>query len=155
MTSLRSYLGDVRRGRAIASPLLVILLDGNCTRSQERKRQVLEVAERYGLAGDQVVVGVPDPHIERWFLDGPALKKGVGPEAEVHAPHYKCERQRYKIALRDAFKPTGIAPLAGGVEYASDIVPHLALDPPVCGDEALKDFANELRAALRRLRAAR
>ncbi|MHC4066546.1 MAG: hypothetical protein ACYSUI_18885 [Planctomycetota bacterium] len=151
LSSLRQYLRDVRRGYVSARPILAVVLDGNCQESKATRRKVLELADDSGLAPDQVLVGVPDPHIERWYLDQHALQQGVNAEIRIQAPGYKCERGRYKAALRKAFEPAGITPLAGGVEFASEILPHMDLEHPACGDQALKDFAYELRAALRRL----
>ena len=152
MSALERYLRDARVGRAPVQPLLVILVDGNCERSASRKRAILRLAGAQGFPADAVVVGVPDPHIERWLLDGQALKAGVDPKIAVHVPKHKCERNRYKSALREAFRGADIHPPAGGVEYSADIVPHLDLERPGCGDSALKVFADDLRAALRRLR---
>jgi hypothetical protein len=106
------------------------------------------------MGQDSIVARVPDPHIQRWFLDGAALKLGVGSAVAGALPRCKCEAGLYKKALRDAF-PAEIVPLAGGVEYAEDIMPHLDLMSPRCGDDALKDFANDLRSALRRLAGSR
>ncbi|MCK4658048.1 MAG: hypothetical protein KAV82_00870 [Phycisphaerae bacterium] len=152
LTGLRSYLHDVRKGIDISCPLVVVLLDGNCQTANARKKEVLRKAKDYGLSSDQITIGVPDPHIERWFLDAQALQQGVDHAATPSAVPYKCERGRYKAALREAFKSTGIIPLFGGVEYARDIVPHLELDQPACGDQTLHDFAHDLRLALRRLK---
>lgn len=152
VTSLKRYFLDIKKGLATADPILIIMLDGNCQGANERKQEILKYAESYGLSRDQLVVGIPDPHVERWFLDSKALQAGVDHSATATQIKYKCERDVYKKALLDSFSRAGIFPQAGGTEYADDIIPHMNLYNPACGDRALKNFVQDLRASIKRLR---
>src|SRR5262249_31307595 len=132
--AIQDYFSDLRKGLVSAQPILIMLLDGNCHGANKRKKEVLTRAARYQLSPDQLLIEVPDRHIERWFLDEKALRAAVDDAIVVDMPVYKCQRAYYKNALRKAFRAADIFPLAGGVEYAADIMPHLMLDRPSCSD---------------------
>ncbi len=130
---------------------MIVMIDGNCHGPAERKREMLDIADKLGVANDHLVFGVPDPHIERWLLDQSALQTVVRADIRVDAPEYKCERDLYKRRLREALNGVGISPLAGGVEYAATIMQHVDLMKPGCGDSQIPEFADGLRRLCRRL----
>jgi len=92
---------------------------------------------------------VPDPHIERWYLaDSRGLQQVLEANTVPQVPAYKCERGRYKQALRDAIRQTGIIAPLGGLEYGSDIAETLDLYTVGKSDASFKHFVDELRAGL-------
>lgn len=148
LDELRRFLRDVRREREQPFDLLVVAIDGDCHKYRERRDEIRAVVEQSGYSGP-VICAVPDPHIERWYLADP---RGLQQVLEVGSipkvPTYKCERGRYKQALREAIRQTGIIAPLGGLEYGSDIAENLDLYSVGKADVGFKHFVDELRAGL-------
>ncbi|MCC7352742.1 MAG: DUF4276 family protein [Anaerolineae bacterium] len=145
LSELGRFLRDVRRERDRPYDLLVVAIDGNCHGYQERREEIRTFVARSQYPG-LVVYAVPDPHIERWYLADPhgfqqALETAIVPQV----PAYKCERGRYKQALRDAIRQTGIIAPLGGAEYGSDIASALDLYTVGKADTGFKHFIEELQ----------
>ena len=148
ITELRRFLRDLGRGEVPPAPVLIVAIDGNCHGYPARSREIRDLAQRYSYPG-LLVCAVPDPHIERWYMSDPAaLQRVTESSAPVTPPEYKCERARYKNALRDAFQQSGLVPLFGGTEYATDIVAAMDLRVACGNDSSLRQFLSDLRAAL-------
>ena len=148
MGELRSFLRDVSREREQLFALLVVAIDGDCRSYQGRRNEIRAVVDQSGYPGT-VVCAVPNPHIERWYLADP---RGLQQVLEVSSipvvPLYKCERGRYKQALRDAIRQTGIIAPLGGLEYGPDIAEVLDLYTVGKVDAGFKHFLDGLRAEL-------
>jgi hypothetical protein len=148
MAELQRYLRDVRVGCAPLHLLLVVVIDGNCVSYQTKRQQIEQVKERTGYPGT-LLCAVPDPHIERWYLaDAEGFSRAIEVGEPPAPPTYKCERHRYKQALRQAFREAGIQPQLGGAEYAGEIVAQMNLYRAGQADAALKHFIDDLRVAL-------
>lgn len=105
---LRRFLRDVNHERERPFALLVVAIDGDCRGYRERRDEIRAIVEESGYPGP-VMCAVPDPHIERWYLADPRGLQQVLEVGSVPAvPAYKCERGRYKQALRDAIRQTGV-----------------------------------------------
>ena len=127
--------------------VLIAAIDGNCQGYADKRDELRHVADQAGYSRT-LICAIPDPHIERWYLvDTEALRRVIGPESHPEAPAYKCERQRYKRALRDAFLQAGIVAPLGGIEYGSDIAAALDLYTVGRADAGFKHFVDELRTA--------
>lgn len=148
MGELRSFLRDVSREREQLFALLVVAIDGNCHSYRKMRDEIGAIAEQSGYPG-LVVCAVPDPHIERWYLADPhGLQQVLEVSSVPASPPYKCERGRYKQALRDAIRQTGNIALLGGPEYGPDIAEVLDLYTVGKTDAGFKHFLDELRAGL-------
>jgi len=148
MDELRSFLRDVSREREQLFALLVVAIDGDCRSYQERRNEIRAVVDRSGYPGT-VVYAVPNPHIERWYLADPhGLQQVLEVSSIPEVPPYKCERGRYKQALRDAIRQTGIVAPLGGLEYGPDIAEVLDLYTVGKVDAGFKHFLDGLRAEL-------
>lgn len=153
LAELRNYLHDVRAGRGPLHPILIVAIDGNCTTYQAKRNEIRQVIEQVGYPGD-VVYAVPDLHIERWYLaDAEGFRQAIEGSHPPSLPPYKCERNRYKETLRQAFCTAGIRPQLDGAEYAQEIVAAMDLYRAGQNDAALKHFLDDLRATLKRFRA--
>jgi len=147
-TALRQFLRDMRRGRERPFDVLVVVLDGNCQGYAEKRNEILAIAEQTGYPAP-LVCAVPDPHIERWYLADPAaLRQVLGMEANPALPSYKCERGRYKRALREAFAQADLIALLGGAEYGPALVEAIDFYAVGRADPAFRHFVEDLRAAL-------
>jgi hypothetical protein len=148
MTELRRFLQHLERGTVPPAPILIVAIDGNCQSHATRSREIRDIVSNHHYPG-YLVCAVPDPHIERWYMADPlALQRVTESPALVIPPEYKCERSRYKNALRDAFRQGGVIPPFGGVEYATDIVAEMDLLAACRNDPSLRQFLSDLRAAL-------
>lgn len=147
-TALRQFLRDVRRGRERPFDVLVVVLDGNCQGYAKKRNEIQAITEQTGYAAP-LVCAVPDPHIERWYLADPAaLRQVIGTEAHPFLPPYKCERDRYRRALREAFAQAGFIPPLGGAEYGPELAEVIDLYAVGRTDPAFRHFVEDLRAAL-------
>jgi len=112
-----------------------------------RRKQIDDITRdiSYGI----VVLAIPSPHIERWYLlDLRALKDAVDSNIAVTLPAVKCEKGLYKELLKTAFRSVGIRPPLGGSEYGELIAGHV--DIYECGklDRGFKLLIDQLRQAL-------
>jgi hypothetical protein len=145
LDELRHFLRDVGRERERPFDLLVVAIDGDCRGYRERRDEIQDIVEQSGYPST-VICAVPNPHIERWYLADPrGLQQVLDAAVVPEVPSYKCERGRYKQALRDAIRQTGIIAPLGGLEYGAEIAE--VLDRFTVGkvDAGFKHFVDALR----------
>jgi hypothetical protein len=141
LNELRGFIREFQRGREPLPDLLVIGRDANCEGYAKMKQAVEEVLADY--PGPRIL-GIPDPHIERWLLlDSAAFKQVLGQGCS--APSYKCEKDRYKTLLTQAIREAGVKPLIGGIEYAEDLVQAMNLSRAESSDASFGHFLKDLR----------
>ena len=135
---LKQYLTDLTQ-QGGHPDLIVVATDANCSGWQQRIRDI-----DVSATVSQVVLAVPDPHIERWLLlDGAAFKSVFGKGCD--APDRKCDRGRYKHKLFTSVRATGVVPRLGGIEFAEDIVRQMDIRSAARADPSLHRFVEELR----------
>jgi hypothetical protein len=145
---LKAFLRDLVS--ATGKPdILVVVVDGNCNPKQ-KQQQVMQLLQSQTLPIPHYVIGVPDPHIERWYLEDTNALPQVLPGAKPNPPHYKCQKNLYKNALKDAIRAaTRMEPLLGGAEYgdgiASVLDPHIVSRKDGSFDKFWKDLNNALK----------
>ena len=148
LRSLRDYVRDLVHGREPFIEILVVALDSDCDAAGKR-RDALRAAD--GFAG-KIVLAIPEPHVERWFLlDPQAPARALGEGGAAALPDMKCEPNRYKQALRAAFAGMGVDPPAGGVLYGEEIADTMNLEL-ACRHADFSAFLGDLRGALRLVR---
>jgi hypothetical protein len=140
------YLKDIKRGLEPMPDILVVVIDSDCKGRNVVVNRIKQLAKGYGFPVDRVVCAVPEPHIERWYIEDQSALKRVISEVNVQKVGYKCERDRYKRALEDAIRKAGVEPLLGGAEYGDEIAS--CLDPGRL-DKSFKEFWDELRRVLK------
>ncbi len=147
----RRFVRDAQRGQEHYFDVLVVAIDGNCLGYNDKRHELEGIAERSGYPRE-IVYAVPDPHIERWYLeDVSGLSEAIGEPIHPNIPPYKCERSRYKDALRDALRQADIYAPLGGIEYGADLVEYLDLYTVAQADTGFRHFVDELRGCLTRL----
>lgn len=144
------FLRDMQRNIVAMPDILVVVLDANCVGYVQRRKLIDQVVEKYPQLGPPVVVGIPDPHIERWMMVDPVAFKKVF-SSGCTLPAIKCEKDLYKGLLRDEITRGGTVPSLGGQEYAEDIVSHLSVKS-INDENSLRLFAHELRQHLLQLK---
>lgn len=148
LDELRRFLRDVNHEREHPFALLVVAIDGDCRSYRQRRDEIRAIVEQSSYLGP-VICAVADPHIERWYLADPrGLQQVLEISSVPDVPPYKCEHGRYKQALRDAIRQTGIIAPLGGLEYGPDIAEALDLYTVGKVDAGFKHFLDELKAGL-------
>lgn len=151
VTEFKLYQQIVARSAASfsAPDLLIVGIDGNCS-TFTKARQTIRAATRAPFS-DRLVVGCPDPHVERWYLADPeSFKAVVGQRPTVGRK--KCARDFYKDALTKAVREAGHPIILRGIEFASELVTGMDLFRAGKNDRSLKAFLDDLRGKLRTLR---
>jgi hypothetical protein len=126
--------------------LLIVAHDGNCMGSVEREEELRKKVEKYmkALRG-KLIFAIPNPHIERWYLlDKRAFSRSTGIRGEPKVPTYKCRRDIYKEAVRQALAASGIRALLDGAQYGERIATNMNLHAAGKLDAGLKRFVTEL-----------
>jgi hypothetical protein len=148
VSEFRRFLKEYAAGSTTSFDILVVAIDGNCKGAMEATKHLIDIKERSGYAGN-VVYGVPDPHIEKWYMaDLNACQHVLGTTDQPVCPPYKCEKGLYKRALTTAIRSTGVTPLQGGAEYAPDIAAQMNLYDAGKRDPSLGRFIEDIRKAL-------
>jgi len=127
--------------------VLVILVDANAVGVAARRREVADIVE--GSSFPSVVVGVPDPCVERWYLDDPQSFAERFGQVERLPADSPCDE--WKRELVDAFERAGEIVITAGAEFAEEIVDGMELYRAGRADHSLRDFVDDLRAAFKRL----
>ena len=136
----KRYLRDLNQQGNGLPDLIVVATDANCKGLNER---VKEIGNQD--VSVQMILAIPDPHVERWLLlDGLAFKTVFGKGCD--APDQKCDRDRYKRRLIEAIHATGTRPTLGGIEYAEDIVQEMDINRATQVDKSFRHFVEQLRS---------
>jgi hypothetical protein len=144
-----AYQGLFREGRIVGAPdVLVVVIDGNKLGWQARKREVKAVVD--DTIFPRVVIGCPDPYIERWCLLDPRALKHIGAVPPRRKGAYKsAARDVYKNQLRESLAAGGVPVLSTEMEVAPDLVEAFDLVAVARADASFRAFVQELRIALR------
>jgi hypothetical protein len=151
----RSFLKYISRmKRHFPFDILIVASDGNCKGYVEKKHQLLGYAEKAKIAFlDKIVFAIPDPHIEKWYLNDPnGFNRALGSGVLPVLPPYKCEKGVYKKVMKDVIASSDIAPQFGGYEYGERIVEEMDLYDAGKADSSLKHFLEDIGNALQRLK---
>jgi hypothetical protein len=142
---VKEFVRELRRDRTALPDLFVVARDANCEGYSARVKEITDAVTGYQ---GQMVLAVPDPHVERWLLlDSRAFREVLG--HGCRPPDQKCDRDRYKRLLDEAVRAAGIEPLLGGVEFAEDILRLMNLDRAGTADASFGHLLRDLRSALR------
>ena len=147
------FLKDISRlDIHVPFDILIIASDGNCSGYTEKKQQLLKYSENTQFSQiDILVFAIPDPHIERWYLNDPeGFNQAIGSGALPVLPPYKCEKGRYKKVMRDAVASSDVKSQFGGYEYGEKIVDAMDLYRAIKNDASLKHFIDDLKDAFTR-----
>jgi len=149
LSEFKAWQQAVRSGFYDRRPaLLVIMIDAN-RRGWHAMRGDIERSVDPALF-PFVVIGCPDPHVERWYMADPqsfaeAIGRPPPPDPGTR------ERHVYKRLLREAIESAGQPILTDPTEYADDIVTVMDLFRAEQQQPSLGGFVTDLRAAFRRL----
>jgi hypothetical protein len=154
LTEFRDFAQHLRKMGSLEADMIVVAVDGNCSDYGAKAKQLTKCVRKTDLFADLLVLAIPDPHIERWYLlDQGALIAAVGLSRGIAPPARKCKRDYYKSILRDALREQGVNSLLGGSEFGADIARKI-LDLYAAGrqDRSFERFVGDMKAILRRAR---
>lgn len=136
------YLKELKNQKECCPNILIVVRDGDCRRHQEVKREILEKTNSI-LKGSlpAIVCAIPEPHIERWYVEDQNAFKKVLPTTDLEKWQYRCEKVYYKRILKKAIQSTGVEPSLGGAEYGEDIGNFV---DPRRMDDSFRAFWHEL-----------
>jgi hypothetical protein len=137
------------RGGTPLPDLFTVCIDANCKRYAQARQEILQVTDE-ALSG-RAVIGCPDPHVERWYMDDAASFAAVVGRAP-RVRQGKCVRDYYKTALARAVREAGHPAPLNGIEFASEIVAGMDLFRAARNDRSLSAFISSVRSVLRQLR---
>jgi len=145
VSELRTYQRALLKGAVgLERPdLLVVMIDANCKGSVPARNDILR--ETRAEAAGEILIGCPDPHIERWlFADPDCFARVVG--VDQQPGKRKCERDRYKAMLRNAVARAGHFPALGGIEFTQDLVQEMDLHQAARNEPSLGALIDGLQA---------
>jgi hypothetical protein len=147
ISELRAWQRALRKGlQTSRGDLLVVLIDANCQGWHAARHEVTAAIDT--TLFPRVVVGCPDPHVERWCLADPAaVQQVIGTNAAPDPD--KCERGLYKRILEDALLAADLPILGDPMDYAPELVRATDLYSAAKRQPSIGSFVSELRAALR------
>jgi hypothetical protein len=127
--------------------LLVVIVDANAVGVAARRAEIAEAIDLEAFPVE--VVGVPDPCVEHWLLADPtSFAKRFGEQPELPETG-DCDQ--WKAALVKVLERAGEIVTGGGGEFAEEIVEVMDLYRAGKASRSLKQFVDDLRAALKRL----
>jgi len=132
--------------------IFVVGFDANRKGVSERRKQLRTITKPLDIAlQDPIAFAVPNPHIERWYLeDQQAFNCVFGPGSAPAMPSYKSDKAFYKQILHDAIARTGRDSLLGVSAYGEDVALAVNFDV-LSNDRGFKLFRKDLCRAFRRL----
>ncbi|HYM55213.1 MAG TPA: hypothetical protein VES97_07605 [Solirubrobacteraceae bacterium] len=143
---LRAFQSVVSRSPGTPD-LLVVLIDANDVGPAARRAEIKGVLD--AAVFPEFVIGTPNPCVERWLLADPvsfAATFGVQPQiGAIRA------RPAWKNRLVQALEAAGEIVVQGGAEFAEEIIEPMSLYRAGRSDSTIQTFADDVRAALRRL----
>lgn len=146
---LRAFQSLVSR-RAGTPHLLVILVDANAAGPAARRAEIAGVLD--AAVFPEVVIGTPNPCVERWLLADPvSFSETIGVQPEIGATN---TRDAWKRRLVTALEAAEEIVVQGGAEFAEELIAPMDFYRAGQSDSTIQAFADDLRAALRRLTSA-
>lgn len=127
--------------------LLLVILDANSDGPATRRRQVQDVID--GSLFPHVVVGTPDPYVERWYFADEAVFRTVAGGSPPGVAELAHSRRARKNALRRSMEASGEFLLNDVADLAPEIVGQMDLYAAARAVPTLGQLVQDLRMALR------
>lgn len=145
LRDMRLFLRDIVSGELASPDLLILTVDADCEANTTRQR-VDDLVQQAGYNGP-LLLAVPDPHIERWYMSDPEALRTVSGSTNLPAlPAIRCRKDLFKKALRQIFVSAGINPPLGGTEYGDEIVERMDIFHARSNDGSLDRFFHDAQA---------
>ena len=150
-SELRMFLTDIQSVSTSLYQILIVATDSNCAKYTEVRVKITAIIQRAGYH-DPVVLAIPNPYIERWYvMDAEAFKSATDATVVSKLPRKHRQRYSYKKILREALLSAGIKPILGGAEYGEEIAMQIDLYKAEKADRSFGRFVRDLRRELGKL----
>ena len=146
--ALSNHLGLAATGKSAALDILLVAQDANRRGFSAVSGELRDILENGGYHG-AIVLAIPDPYIEVWYLADPqSLQTLLGAARALRTPGRGSRGRQYKVELRRVFAESGRDISSGNAEFATEIVSVMNLYRAGRNVPSLGNFINELRSAL-------
>jgi hypothetical protein len=143
---LRAYQSLISR-RPGTPDLLIVVIDSNAVGPTARRSEISQILDTHIFP--EVVIGTPNPCVERWLLADPkSFTETFGVQPVIGRP---STRDAWKNRLVTTLEAAGELLLQGGAELADEIIKPMDFYRAGKADQTILTFTDDLRHALRRL----
>lgn len=151
LQELRRFLMDIQSANTNPYQIMIVAKDSNCAKYIKARDDIMTVIRKANYHSS-VVLAIPNPYIERWYvIDPEAFKSATGARMVSRMPRKHRQRESYKKILRDALITAGIRPILGGAEYGGEIAKQIDLYKAGKSDRSFGRFATDLKREVRKL----
>ena len=151
LSELRMFLADIQSVSTSPYQILIVATDSNCAKYTAVRGNITAIIQKADYHGP-VVLAVPNPYIERWYvMDAEAFKSATGATVVSKLPRKHRQRYSYKKILREALLSAGIKPILGGAEYGEEIAMQIDLYKAGKADRSFGRFVHDLRKEIGKL----
>lgn len=145
LSELRMFLADVQSAATNPYQILIVATDSNCARYTKVRNDITTIIQKADYHSP-VVLAVPNPYIERWYvMDPEAFKSATGATVVSKLPRKHRQRDSYKKILREALLTAGIKPILGGAEYGEEVARQIDLYKAEKADKSFGRFVHDLK----------
>jgi len=151
LAELKRFLADVQSASTNPYQILIVAVDSNCAKYPEVRKEIAAIVEKSNYHSP-VVLAIPNPYIERWYMMDPeAFKSATGAIIVSKAPRRHCKRDKYKKILQKALLRAGIKPILGGAEYGEKVARQIDLYIAGKSDRSFGYFVRDLKQEIGKL----
>lgn len=151
LAELKRFLADVQSASTNPYQILIVAVDSNCAKYPEVRKEIAAIVEKSNYHSP-VVLAIPNPYIERWYMMDPeAFKSATGAIIVSKAPRRHCKRDKYKKIIREALLRAGIKPILGGAEYGEKVARQIDLYKAGKSDRSFGYFVRDLKQEIGKL----
>ena len=148
---LRRFLADVRSASTNPYQILIVAIDSNCAKYTRVRDSITAIIENANYHSP-VVLAIPNPYIERWYVVDPeAFKSATGATVVSKLPRKHRQRDSYKKILREALLTAGIKPTLGGAEYGEEVARQIDLYKAEKADRSFGHFVHDLKKEIQKI----
>jgi hypothetical protein len=149
---VRTELQNFLIKRRVQVSILLIVRDTDCrepnnlrTEIEKWLKPLRKKAAKKSIIFPKLVLGLPSPHIEKWYLVDIGFWGDKVKQTRDAPPLNKCERGFYKLKLEEMCQELP----RRGTEYGKDLGRHLYQIPRSNLPQDLANFLKDLDGALR------
>lgn len=145
---LERFLADVQSKSINPYQILIVAIDSNCDKYIEVRKRITGIINGANY-NSPVVLAIPNPYIERWYvMDPQAFKSATGATVVAKLPRKHRQRVSYKKIIRDALLTAGIRSTLGGAEYGEKVARQIDLYKAGKADNSFGRFVHSLKTEM-------
>ncbi len=150
ISELHRFLNDVIKF-GFTGDVILVAVDSDRYSYQQRKSQIVKLFKNKEHLLGKLVLCIPDPHIERWYIeDFQALKTVLGIPVPIDKPPYKNDKNYYKQLVNRIFDSLDV--YFSGYEYGEEIAGEIDQYILEKANANFGKFITDLRNMFKRLK---